>query len=149
MWSDEASVRENLAAYDAFMTYLKETHQLSEGHGEGYTIDKNDRSRFQLRAKYYNNPEIELADIRDEFDLWDDEAIRRLEDHHWEEANPLPAGPERLTFNLLFSARAAKFLELKPPKLLSLRTWESSWEDPAHRWISNWRIEDCFAMAAQ
>lgn len=146
MWSDEASVRENLAAYDAFLTYLKETDHLPEGQDEGHTIDQNERSLFQRRAKYYNEPEIKLEDILDEFGMWDDKAIQKLEGKSRDHENPIPPGQECLTFNLLFSARAAKLFSLKAPELMSLRTWESSWEDPAHHWISSWRIEDCFGM---
>ena len=81
MWSDEKSVRENLAAYDAFVTYLKETEQLREGEEQSHLIPEEKRNLYELRAKYYNHPAVELEEILNEFGMWDDEAIRNLEKH--------------------------------------------------------------------
>jgi hypothetical protein len=145
MWSDEASVSENITAFDTFLTYLDETDQITkERLSDLRETLKKERPIYLLRAEFYNNPEVELEDIRDEFGMWDDKAIRALQDEI--QRPPLSPGEGRLTLNLLFSGNAAKFLKLKSPELIKLKDWVQTWDDPSHHWISNWRCEDCFGM---
>lgn len=144
MWSDESSLRDNLAAYDAFIKYLTETDQLPQDQGEEYLIEKDERQLYVLRVKYYSNPEFELEDILDDFGMWDDAAILALENGIT--TSPLAPGQGRLTLNLLISSKSAKFLKLKAPELISFKNWTKSWDDPAHHWTSKWRCEECFSM---
>jgi hypothetical protein len=145
MWSDENAVRDNLQAFETFLTYLAETEQITPNRlAELNGFLSKDRDLYVLRAKYYNDPEIDLDDIINECGLWDDQAMLAFEQ---EVARlPLAPGQGRLTLNILLSSNASKFLKIKAPELVSLRAWGKSWDDPAHHWIANWRCEDCFGM---
>jgi hypothetical protein len=94
-------------------------------------------------VKYFNDPEIDLDDILDEYG-WDDDALLSFE----KQQAVMPEIPniDQLVLNLLLSAKAAKFFKFKPPEIIKLKDWSKSWNDPGHHWISSWRCEECFAM---
>ena len=144
MWSDEASLRENIEGFKAFLGYLEETKQVQKERLDELRQHIDDESHlYLLRVKYFNDPEIDFDDILDECG-WDDDALLSFE----KQQAVMPEIPkiDQLVLNLLLSAKVAKFFKFKPPEIIKLKDWSKSWNDPRHHWISSWRCEECFAM---
>jgi hypothetical protein len=144
MWSDEASLRENIEGFRAFLGYLEETEQIPKERIEELRqhIDKESHL-YLLRVKYFNDPECDFDDILDECG-WNDDALLSFEKQ--QAVMPEISKMDHFVLNLLLSAKAAKFFKFKPPEVIKLKDWSKSWNDPGHHWISSWRCEECFAM---
>lgn len=141
MWSDEKSLVENLDAFDLFLNYLKDTNLVPSSRLSNLKEHlAEDRERFLLRVRFYNDQNVELEDIRGEYGEWDDEAIMALATKTYHK--PLEKkSNSALVCNLLLSSKAARFLDLKRDRIAKLQSW-GDWNAPAHHWVSNWRCED-------
>lgn len=144
-WSDPNSLRENFEAYSDFVSFLGDTQQLTpEELSDLKAVMKIDLPTALLRVKYYNDDSVDIEDIMDEFGGWNDDFLESMENKDSQPTALLGTGT--LNLNLLLSAKAAKFFKIKPPQLVSMKSWEKTWGDPSHHWISNWRCEECFRM---
>lgn len=145
MWSDENSVKLNFAAFYAFLQYLEETKKIPFQELEELRAKQPEKlDRALLRVKYYNDRNVDVEEIMDDNGDWDDDYLRSLEPSRVVVAVENSAEP--LSIHLLVSARAAKFLNLTPPQLVSMKTWGKSWNDPQTHWLAEWRCEECFPM---
>lgn len=119
MWSDEASLRENIEGFKAFLGYLEETKQVQKERLDELRQHIDDESHlYLLRVKYFNDPEIDFDDILDECG-WDDDALLSFE----KQQAVMPEIPkiDQLVLNLLLSAKVAKFFKFKPPEIIKLK----------------------------
>lgn len=156
MWSDAKSAKLNGQAYLLLLEFLEcKGHSLSE---EVKELRKALPAIIELavaRANAYSDPKIDVEELFDEYGCWNDALILKPKQHKTKQPPKEPskppsivgaAGAPHLDVHVIVSARAAKFLKLKPPQLVKLSEWDRDWKDPAIHWFSKWRCEECFGM---
>lgn len=156
MWSSAETARMNGKAYGFLLDFLE-----SQGHpfsAEVKELRKALPAIIELavaRANAYNDPKIDVEELFDEYGCWNDALILKPQQHKTKQPpkeSPKPsslvgaAGVPHLDVHVIVSAKAAKFLKIKPPKLVKLSEWDRDWKDPAIHWFSKWRCEDCFGL---
>ncbi len=156
MWSSAETAKLNGQAYFLLLEFLD-----SKGHvltAQVMELRENLDSIIELavdRANAYNNPKIDVEELFDEYGCWNEALILKLKEHKTKQPLKAPqkppdiigaAGAPHLDVHVIVSAKAAKFLKLKPPQLVKLSEWNRDWKDPSIHWFSKWRCEECFSM---
>jgi hypothetical protein len=156
MWSDDASVKMNGKAFELLLDFLESKGHEFSGEVQELRADLQHIVKLAaLRANAYNDPKIDLEDLFDDFGCWNDELVLN---QNLPKTKKTPKArqkasvkkciitPADLDVHLIVSARAAKFLKLKPPQVVKMSEWDRNWKDPAIHWFMKWRCEDCFGM---
>ena len=143
MWADAKAVRENVQAFCLFIRVFEGWGEIGKAEFDNLNeILERNLEMWCSRVDCYNNPELDVEDLFDEFGQWKDEMIRVNSEP--KEPRIIP-GTGRLALDLLLSAKVAKFCGIKPPELVKMANQEE-WEGSVHSWFSNWRCEEAFGM---
>lgn len=156
MWSSAETARMNGRAYGLLLDFLESNgHSLSEEVKELRKVFPAIIELAVARANAYNDPKIDVEELFDEYGCWNDALIQKPQQHKTKQPLKAPPNPSSLIgaadaphfdLHVIVSAKVAKFLKLKPPRLVKLSEWDHDWKDPEMHWFSKWRCEECFAM---